>query len=212
MQQQFLYICIDVGLSINAEIIFLCVYVMCGGCGPVHKPFAYHAKGLRSFPGEDNATPQTAEQTANKGCTNVCIKSVTSKWTFVNHKASCQDDWFTSQSPTPMVAHGKLTSSNKSLKLIHVKRCWAKPLIPYRLCPPSNDRYLVEWKLEKLWTALAIENALNSPQRRWDRIRENSNTRGVNCSLLNSRGFQTINLYIYLFTFICCLFAHSNCH
>ena len=33
------------------------------GCGPVHKPFAYHAEALRSFPGGDNATPQTAEQT-----------------------------------------------------------------------------------------------------------------------------------------------------
>ena len=42
-----------------------------GGCGPVHKPFVYHAGARRSFPGGDNATPQTAKQTANKGCTTV---------------------------------------------------------------------------------------------------------------------------------------------
>ena len=42
---------------------------------------------------------------------------------------------------------------------------------------------------------------LNSPQRRWDCIRENCNTRGVNCgSLLNARGYQPINIHIYLFT------------
>ena len=45
-----------------------------GGCGPVHKPFAYHAGARRSFPGGDNATPQTAKQTANKGCTIVHLK------------------------------------------------------------------------------------------------------------------------------------------
>ena len=56
-----------------------------GGCGPVHKPFAYHAGTVRLFPGGDNAAPQTAEQTANKGCTDVCIKSGTAKWTFMNH-------------------------------------------------------------------------------------------------------------------------------
>ena len=51
---------------------------------------------------------------------HVFIKSDASKWTFMNHKASCQGDWFTSQSPTPMVAHGELTRSQRSLKLIHV--------------------------------------------------------------------------------------------
>ena len=45
------------------------------GCGPVHKPFTYHAGASRSFPGGDNAVPQTAVQTADKGCTDVCIKS-----------------------------------------------------------------------------------------------------------------------------------------
>ena len=46
----------------------------CGGCGPVHKPFAYHAGARRSFPGGDNATPQMAKQTTNKGCTIVHLK------------------------------------------------------------------------------------------------------------------------------------------
>ena len=45
-----------------------------GGCGPVHKPFAYHAGARRSFPGGDNATPQTAKQRADKGCTIVYLK------------------------------------------------------------------------------------------------------------------------------------------
>ena len=45
------------------------------GCGPVHKPFTYHVGAPRSFPGGDNAAPQTAVQTADKGCTDVCIKS-----------------------------------------------------------------------------------------------------------------------------------------
>ena len=42
-----------------------------GGCGPVHKPFAYHAGAPRSFLGGDNAMPQTVKQAANKGCTTV---------------------------------------------------------------------------------------------------------------------------------------------
>ena len=45
------------------------------GCGPVHTPFAYHVGNQRG----GNALPQTAEQTANKGCTHVCIKTNTKK-------------------------------------------------------------------------------------------------------------------------------------
>ena len=48
----------------------------------MHKPLAYHIGAQHSFPCGDNAASQTAEQMANKGCTNVCIKSGTSKWTF----------------------------------------------------------------------------------------------------------------------------------
>ena len=107
----------------------------------------------------DNGAPQMAEQTANKGCTTVCINSGASKWTFMNHKGLCQDDFFASQSPTPMVAHGKLTNG----------------------C-------LVERKLEKLWMALAAANALNSPQRRWDHMWQSSNTRGVNCKVCWTHG------------------------
>ena len=86
----------------------------------MHKPFAYHAGAPRSFTDEDNTVPQMAQQTTNKGCTNVCIKGGASQWTFMKYKASCQDDSFASKSPTPMVAHGKLISSQRSLKLIHV--------------------------------------------------------------------------------------------
>ena len=47
------------------------LHIMCGGCGPVHEPFTYHAGAPHSFPGGDNAALQTAEQTANEGCTIV---------------------------------------------------------------------------------------------------------------------------------------------
>ena len=72
--------------------------------------------------------------------------------------------------------------------------CWScvevsgKLLIPYCLCPPSSNGYLVESKIGKLWVALAAENALNSPQRRWDCIRESSNTRGVDCKVCWTHG------------------------
>ena len=49
-------------------------FYICRGCGPVHKPFAYHAGARHSFPGGDNAMPQTEKQTANKGCTIVHLK------------------------------------------------------------------------------------------------------------------------------------------
>ena len=48
-----------------------------------HSPISQEPRLL--FPGGDNVAPQTAEQTANKGCTDVCIKSGASKWTFMNH-------------------------------------------------------------------------------------------------------------------------------
>ena len=52
----------------------------------------------------------------------------------------------------------------------------------------------------KLWMSTAAENALNSPQRRWDCTRESFNTKGCKfCSLLNSMGYQTINIHIYIF-------------
>ena len=54
---------------------------ICGGCGPVHKPLAYHAGAQHSYLYGDNAVSQMAEQMANKGCINLYIKSGTSKWT-----------------------------------------------------------------------------------------------------------------------------------
>ena len=81
-----------------------------------------------------------------------------------------------------------------SVRLGFDSHCWScvevlgKLLIPYCLCPPSNNGYLMEQKIVKLWMALAAENALNSPQRRWNRIRESSNTRGVNCEVCWTHG------------------------
>ena len=75
------------------------------------------------------------------------------------------------------------------------------PLIPYHLCPPSSVGYLVEWKLEKLWMALAAENVLSSNQRKWDCIRENSTTRGVDCKVCWTHGisdYKPLHLHLHL--------------
>ena len=84
-----------------------------GVCGPMHKPLAYHAGAQHWFLCGDNAASQMAEQTANKGYTNVCLKSGITKWTFHEPQKPWQDDRFASRSPTQMVAHGKLTSSHE---------------------------------------------------------------------------------------------------
>ena len=57
-------------------------------------------------------------------------------------------------------------------------------------------------KIGELWMALAVENALNSPQRRCDRIRESSNTRGVNCEVCWTHGLSDYkHTHLHLFTF-----------
>ena len=68
---------------------------------------------------------------------------------------------------------------------------------------PTAMGYLVERRLEKVSTALAVENGLNSPQRSSDCIRESYNTRGVNCKVCwtHAWGFQTINLYIHIYIY-----------
>ena len=44
--------------SLNVyQIVSFLSLTMCGGCGPVHKPFAYQAGALRLFSGGDNAAP-----------------------------------------------------------------------------------------------------------------------------------------------------------
>ena len=53
----------------NFHQIVVGVVVQC-----INHAFAYHAGARRSFPGGDNATPQTAKQTANGGCTIVHLK------------------------------------------------------------------------------------------------------------------------------------------
>ena len=81
--------------------------------------------------------------------------------------------------------------------------CWSwvevlgKPFIPYCLFQPSSNWYLVERQIGKLRMALAAEQSLHSPQRRWDCIRESLNTRGVSCKVCWTYG--DINVYISLF-------------
>ena len=59
----------------------------------------------------------------------------------------------------------------------------------------------------KNWEIVKLQkNGLKSPQRRWDRIRENSNTRGVNCKVcwthgdirlfIDRRGYSSVNIVI----------------
>ena len=74
---------------------------------------------------------------------------------------------------------------------------------------PSSNVFLVERKIGNLWMALAAQNALNSPQRRCDYIRQSSNTRGVNCKVCWTSGDfrqQTSTVtFICLITIPCCV-------
>ena len=124
---------------LSRSVAVVCYLV--GGCGPVHKPFVYHAGAQRSFPGGDNAMPQTAKQTANKGCTIVHLKWRLQVDIPEAQKLRAKTTGSPHYLPHHMVAHGKLTSSLRSLKLINVQRCWAKPLIPCR--PLSTQQWWV---------------------------------------------------------------------
>ena len=55
--------------------------------------------------------------------------------------------------------------------------------------------------------ALVAENVLNSPQKRWDRIRERSNTRGVNCESAELDGISD-----YTFTCTYTHFTYTHLH
>ena len=68
-----------------------------------------------------------------------------------------------------------------------------KPLISCRLCPPSSDGCLVEGESKLWWLAIAAAKCANteSPQRRWDCIREFQYEGCQLWSLLNSRGYRT---------------------
>ena len=143
----------------------------------MHKPLAYHAGARHSFPCGTMQHRTHHTQMANKGHTEVCIKSGTSKWRFHEPQKPWQDDQFTSQSPTQMVAHGKLTSFHQITEVNSCVEVLGKTSHTYHLSPPSNDSGT---KTGKLWMAIAAGNVLNFPQRRWDHIRESSNTRSVN--------------------------------
>ena len=67
-----------------------------------------------------------------------------------------------------------------------------KPLTPCRLCPPSNDGYLVEQKKGESWMAISCKKCAEFSQRRWNRTRESSNTKGVKSAELAV--IQTRNL------------------
>ena len=130
-----------------------------GGCGPVHKPFAYHAGAPRSFPDGDNADYKQLYKQPIKAALMFASTVVPSghSWTT---KASCQDDWFTSQSPTPMVAHCKLTSSPK---ITDVNWCVEVLGKTSRTIPPLSTQQWWVPGATKIVNGISFANALNCP-------------------------------------------------
>ena len=121
-----------------------------------------------------------------------------------------------------LVAHGWVVTSSR--QIAEVKPHWAQFVLGWltsprvmllNMCrgvgqashvmpPLSTQQWWIPGgtRIGELWMALAVENALNSPQRRWDCIRE---FRYRGCKL--SRVYQTINIHIYKHTlciYICC--------
>ena len=107
-----------------------------------------------------------------------------------------------------VVAHGRVVTSSR--QITEVKQRWARLVLgwvtagarvtlsamcrgvgqAFHIMPPlSTQQWWVPGGTNngELWMAIAAENALNFPQRRWDRTRESSNTRGVNCEVCWTR-------------------------
>ena len=76
------------------------------------------------------------------------------------------------------------------------------------IMPPLSTQQwwvpVVTKTLGELWMALTAENALHSHPRKWDRIKEFQYQGCKLWSLLNSRGYQTINIHIYIYIFVMC--------
>ena len=88
--------------------------------------------------------------------------------------------------------------TSKWIKMVNVQRCWPSP--SYHAAFVHMQWWLPGGtKIGELWMALAAENALNSFQRRRDCMREFQYKWCKLLSLLNSRGYQTIDIYIYIF-------------
>ena len=111
------------------------------------------------------------------------IKSGISKWTFHEPQKPWQDDQFASQSRTQMVAHRNWTSSHQ---ITEVNTCVELLGKTSHTIPPLSTQY---WRVPggtktgKAVNGINCRNALNYSQRRWDCIRESSNTRGINCKV-----------------------------
>ena len=77
----------------------------------------------------------------------------------------------------------------------------SNPSLSYHAPLPTQQCWIPGgMKIWELWMTSAAENALNSPQKRWDWIRESSSTKWCNLwSLLSSRGFQTVNIHSYIY-------------
>ena len=66
-------------------------------------------------------------------------------------------------------------------------------------------------KSGELWMALAADNALNSPGKRWDHIRGSSSTMGVNCEVCWLDGISDYkHTHLHLFSHLTCMVS-NNC-
>ena len=113
---------------------------------------------------------------------------------------------FASQSPTISHTNGSTwLPINQFPKITEVNSCievLGKTSHIIGLLPLSTQQWWVPGgtKIRKLWTTLDAENALNFPQRRWDHLRENSKTRGVNCKVCWTHGDFRLQTSIFPFT------------
>ena len=76
---------------------------------------------------------------------------------------------------------------------------------PHSTMPLPTQQWWVPGgrKTGKLWMALAAENALNYPQRKWDRIRESSSAKGVIIKSAEPTGISDYkHLHLYLFIYL----------
>ena len=123
-----------------------------------------------------------------------------------------------------MVAHGRVVTSPDQITEVKQRGAqlvlgWAtsaRVTLPamcrgvgqaFHIMPPlSTQQWWVPGGMKngELWMALAAENALDFPQKRWDHIREFQYQGCKLWSLLNAMGCQTINIHIcilYLWTY-----------
>ena len=135
-------------------------------------------------------------------CNPICRQSIYIKLWYKHHITVCFYHKYLSI--IVLVAHGRVVTSSR--QITEAKQRWARLVLgwvtagarvtlsamcrgvgqAFHIMPPlSTQQWWVPGGTNngELWMAIAAENALNSPQRRWDRTRESFTTRGVNCEV-----------------------------